>query len=297
MNMFKLAGAIPALALVFSVGATVGEAATTGLIDSDRFGYSGTITRHNDLADAKSGANVTETVTIGDRDLALRIDNGRGSDVNIVMGSWWYTTDPQGRAGFGNTRGNTGQGFTQLFDNDGSTDTNVDMSFSNFNGTSYEDFNLSLTGENATRADDFSRLSAIDNVNDGGIFHEYALNLTATGLNGTANGGFIEALDTQPTGVTGSFSGVFELTENQTSPANQGFYNFEFDLSMINWAYENRADLMTQDANGNPIADSFPSSNFIAAAPIPLPAGGLLLLTALGGLGGAGALRRRRKAA
>jgi len=30
-------------------------------------------------------------------------------------------------------------------------------------------------------------------------------------------------------------------------------------------------------------------------APIPLPAGGLLLLTALGGLGGAGALRRRRK--
>ena len=32
-------------------------------------------------------------------------------------------------------------------------------------------------------------------------------------------------------------------------------------------------------------------------AAVPLPAGGLLLLTALGGLGGAGALRRRRKAA
>ena len=30
------------------------------------------------------------------------------------------------------------------------------------------------------------------------------------------------------------------------------------------------------------------------AAPIPLPAGGILLLTALGGLGGAGALRRRK---
>jgi len=30
-------------------------------------------------------------------------------------------------------------------------------------------------------------------------------------------------------------------------------------------------------------------------APVPLPAGGILLLTALGGLGGAGALRRRRK--
>ena len=34
-----------------------------------------------------------------------------------------------------------------------------------------------------------------------------------------------------------------------------------------------------------------------AVAPIPLPAGGILLLTALGGLGGAGALRRRRRAA
>ena len=272
-------------------------AATTGLIDSDRFGYSGTITRHNTLADAEAGSNATETVTIGNRDLALEIDNGRGSDANIAMGSWWYTTDSQGRAGWGNTRGNTGKGFAQIFDDDGSTDTSVDMSFSNFDGTYYRDFNLSLTGENATRADDFSRLSVFDNVNDGGIFHEYALDLTATGLQGTENGGLIEALDTQPTGVTGSFTGVFELTEDQTSPANQGFYNFEFDLSMINWAYENRANLMTQDANGNPIADSFPSSDFIAAAPVPLPAGGILLLTALGGLGGAGALRRRRKAA
>jgi len=293
MKILKLAGTIPTLALAVSISATASEASTTGFINSDRFGYSGTVTRHDSLDDAKNATKKTDTIEIGDRDLSLFIRNGLGSgDWNVIMGSWWYTTDDQGRAGWGNTRGNTGEGYMQIYDSGGVTDTNVDMSFSNFDGTYYQDFNLSLTGQSAG-ADQFARLSVFDNVNDGGTFHEYALNLTASGLQGTVNGGFIEALDTQPTGVMGSIRGVFELTENQTSSANIGFYNFDFDLSMTNWAWENRNDLMTQDADGNPIPDSFTKSNFIA--PVPLPAAGWLLLTAFGGLGLAA--RRRRKAA
>ena len=51
------------------------------------------------------------------------------------------------------------------------------------------------------------------------------------------------------------------------------------------------------DSNGDGWDKSSDLNVQVFASPVPLPAGGILLLTALGGLGGAGALRRRRKAA
>ena len=51
------------------------------------------------------------------------------------------------------------------------------------------------------------------------------------------------------------------------------------------------------DSNGNGWDKSSDINVQVMASPVPLPAGGILLLTALGGLGGAGALRRRRRAA
>jgi len=51
----------------------------------------------------------------------------------------------------------------------------------------------------------------------------------------------------------------------------------------------------TIDSNGNGWDKSSDINVQVVAAPVPLPAGGILLLTALGGLGGAGAMRRRRK--
>ena len=153
------------------------------------------------------------------------------------MGSWWYSIVDPG-AGTGNTRGNTGIGFMQLYDDDGNTDTSIDMTFSNFDGTYYTDFNLNLTGENTTVVDDYGRFSVYDNVNDAGIWHEYGLALTATGLEGTVTApGTIEAFN-HPTGVTGSFTGLFQLTENETSPANQGYYTVDLTLDMTNWAWD-----------------------------------------------------------
>lgn len=267
-----------------------------GLVDTDRFGYTGTITRHDSQTDAESGTNVTETINVGDRDLALFIaqnDTEVSSDYNIIMSSWWYTTDDQGRAGWGNTRGNTGVGFLQLYDSDGSTDTDVSMEFSGFDGTYYTQFDLGLTGSDAG-SDDYARLSAYDNVNDGGIWHDYALNLTATGLEGTTTApGIIESTN-QPTDVSGSITGVFEITENQTSPANQGFYAVDLSLSMTNWAWNNRDDLMTQDENGNPISDTFASSTFRTVSTVPEP--GTIGLMAIAGLGMVAARRRRRYA-
>ena len=215
-----------------------------GAAVTDRFGYSGTILRYDTLADARDGINSIDRIEVDDRDLSLSVtqDDRDYADANILMGSWWYTTDEQGRAGWGNTTGNTGVGFMQLFDDNGSTDTAVSMAFSNFDGTYYTDFSLSLSGENAA-ADDFARLSTYDNVNDGGAWYSYALSLTATGLQGQMTAPNIIEAGNHPTGVTGSFTGIFELTENQTSPANQGFYSVDFSLSMTIWAFANEGDL------------------------------------------------------
>lgn len=259
-----------------------------GLVSTDRFGYSGSVTRYGSLADAQSGMNSIDSVSIGDRDLSMYFahNDSMEADFNAMLGSWWYTTDAQGRAGWGNTRGNTGPGYLQLYDSDASTDTSVSMNFSNFDGTYYTDFELNVSGENANTNDDFSRVSVYDNVNDAGIWHSYSLNMVATGLQGVMTApGIIEA-NNHATGVTGSITGIFELTENQTSPANQGFYVIDFDLSMINWAWDNQANLMTQDDFGNPIADTFGASLFRT---VPTPGSFALL-----GMGGLIGTRRRR---
>jgi hypothetical protein len=277
------------------------SAGPVGLIDTDRFGYNGTIERFNSLSDAQAGTNAIDSITVGDRDISLFFQRGQaGSDANIALGSWWYTTDDQGRAGWGNTRGNTGVGFMQLFDADASTSDTIDFAFDGFNGSEYTTFKFRAEGSNATPADDYARLSAIDNVNDAGEYYDYTVELTATGLSGTDgdNDGVVEALNTQPTGVTGSLTGLFELTENQTSPANQGYYTFDFDLTMTNWAWENRDDLMTQNEAGEPISDTFAPSNFIAnAVAVPVPGTFGLLAVGFAGLAlSCRALNRRQVA-
>jgi len=287
-----------ALGAAMTLAAPAVLAAPFGLIDTERFGYDGTVVRYDTEADARDGVNAVDTIQVSDRDLLLSIGNTPGVDIgvpdqNIIMGPWWHTTDEfygpgQGRAGWGNTRGNTGVGFMQLFDGDSSTDTSVQMAFGNFDGTHYTEFTLSLEGENTTRADDFSRFSAIDNVNDAGSYLDYALQLTATGLEGTEvviDGENVVEATNQPTGVTGSFTGLFHLTENQTSPANQGFYTIDLTLDMDNWAYENRADLTPQVSvdGGNTFFDgSFADSRFVARA-VPEP-GTLGLMAAGAGL-------------
>gem|GEM_PF-5587803 len=118
----------------------------------DRFGYTGTVTRYNSLADAQSGINAVDTYTINNRDLALRVyDNfsQAGSDRTIIMGSLWYTTDSSGIAGYGNVRGNSGRGFLQMYDLGSLTVTNQFGTFGAFDGTYYTTFNLNVVGSSA----------------------------------------------------------------------------------------------------------------------------------------------------
>jgi hypothetical protein len=269
---------IAAAAMMLVAGAA--QAQMGGLISTDRFGYTGTVVRYASLSDAQAGINATDTVSIGDRDLSIYVaqNDTVESDVNYFTGSWWYTTDPSGTAGWGNNRGNTGVGILQMYDEFSTTDTSVSMNFGNFDGTHYTEFSMNIQGANAG-ATEYSRLSVYDNLNDGGIWHDYNLSLTATGLTGTEIAPGIIESNTHPTGVSGSITGIFEITENQTTPAHQGFYVFDFDLNMVNWAYENRNDL-TGDY-------SFDDSLFRT---VPTPATGALIA-----LAGVGAARRRRR--
>ncbi len=258
---------------------SVALAADGGVISTDRFGYEGTITRYNTLIDAQMGLNSMETLNIMDRDLSLYVANNDSteSDFNYMAGSWWYTTNPNGVAGWGNTTGNTGPGFMQLYDDDASTDINVSMDFNNWNGTHYTQFDLSVEGAGADAAD-AARLSAYDNLNDGGIWHSYAMNISATGLEGVMTApGIIEATN-QPVGVSGSITAIFEITENQTNGDSIGCYAVDFNLTMNNWAFANRDNLT---------GDYMFADSFFRTVPTP----GSVAILAMTGLFGS---RRRR---
>lgn len=256
--------------LVSILAGSVAFGNVSGAISTDRFGYTGVVTRYASLADAQAGINAGATYTIGNRDLSLYIVNDLASydfDANVIMGSWWYSTE--GSDGYGNVRGNSGQGFVQLYDADGSTDTSVDMQFGGWNGTYWTSFDLNLQGTGADYLNDYARFW-VDYQGGGAdkvVYHEYELNLTATGLEGVENAGLIEASN-HPTNVTGTYEGIFENVST-TYPLNNGFYTFSLTLDMDNWAWGVQNDL-----DPNQFADSY----FAAPVAVPAPAGALLVL-------------------
>ncbi len=299
------------LMLIIALGAmmpALGHAYSVGAIQTDRFGYTGLIVHYSTLEDAEAGTNplasypITTADGADNRDLALRIANGfsdynpAAPDRNFVQGAWWYTTaentdgrpkgDPDGNnyySGWGNFRGNAGMGYIQIRDTDGSTDTSLDFSFQNFDGTYWTEFTLSLAGAGAGLPE-LARLN-IDGQGwpaDQGYYHHYNLTLTASGLQGQAhetNPLLIEAFN-HPTSVTGNYVGLFENTNTDSRyQDNVGFYTFDLSINMINWAFE-QGD---EELNGN-----FVDSYFGVLIPEPQTMGLLLL-------GGILLLGRRRK--
>lgn len=281
---------------------TVASAVDRGLVSTDRFGYNGTLVQYDTYDDASNGSNAQDTITVGDRDLSLYIarnDTVEEDDQSIVMGSWWYTEDrydfenkcedpnvDTGRAGYGNTRGNTGVGFVQMYDLTNATVSSVDMAFSDHDGTHYTQFDLTLTGDDASYSDAYSRLSAYGNTKDSGIWHEYTLTLTATGLEGTEDSWGIIESGNQPTGVVGSLTGLFQI---DAGGDQDGFYTVDLDLSMTNWAWT--ADLtpnISMDGGDTFFDGTFADSTFRV---VPEPATMAFL-----GLGGLGVILKRKRA-
>ncbi len=283
---------ILAVAITVAFAGVAQATAIGGVFSTDRFGYTGTVVKYATEADARAQLDPVETIAIGvdvpsddsreHRDGSFYfVDNAAAydTDYNILMGSWWYSITTG--SGNGNINGNTGIGFMQIFDDDGSTDTSLSMDFANFDGTYWTEMALSVQGTNATAALDAARFSAYDNVHDAGTYLEYDLNITASGLQGVQTGNVIEA-NNHPTGVNGTFSALFTFGGDGDGDIYPGYYTVDLDFDMQNWAWDNKDSLVAP-------YDSFFDSQFVTVIPEPTTA--LLLF---GGLIGMAAARRRR---
>lgn len=264
---------------VISLIATVLLSATSlfgqgDFLRTDRLGYTTTIVRYDTLADLQAGVNAVDTINLGDRDFSINY----WEDTRLfARAAWFYTTDPSGQQGVGNTRGNNGPGFMQMYDDDYSTVNSARLYFDGFDGTNWTEARFRATGTNAIYPDEVARWSVYNNDNDEGIFHSYSLDLTLTGLQGQQVSPDQIVANNHPTGVSGKMTSVFEITSTDTGPQDLGFYAVEMTFNMNSWAWDNR-DQLTYPANGF-------RDTFVVAPPVPEPAEiGMLSLIGLGAL-------------
>lgn len=272
--------------------ANVQASAGTIYMATDRFGYTGSITRYASLADAQSGMNPLGTFTVGQRDLSIVfLDNApnTGDDFYQTLTAWFHTIDGAS-PGVGNPS-NQNEGFVQIFDDGHSSVTSFEALFTNPELTEYR---LRVNGANADAVDEFGRLgpmgsNAFDRASTAGTFLTYELDATFSNLNPAEFNPFDEAFesfgDPEGVAVSGTFSGIV-LNQNNAAPSFNGFYTFNFNLNTTSWAYDNRDSLSDPE---------FMTSFYASSSVIPEPSG-LVLASIGGGIGViAAGWRGRRK--
>jgi len=223
-------------------------------VSSDRFGYTGTISRYASVADAQNGVNPTATYAAPQRDLALlAIQDAPGlgfvpanppSEFSFLTA--FFLPGPDGT--IESNPNNDPVGFIQIRDVNGSTITSAEGQFLDPNRTTFQ---LSLTGANALPGSpgDDARLfnanpsHASDKLSptlSEGTFLSYALNATFTGLTPAINNGtFFDSTNQTPAlSVAGTFTGIFQNT-NPVDPTFNGIYRADLTLNNINFAVAN----------------------------------------------------------
>lgn len=259
MKIFKLTGTIPALALVFSAG--VANAATS--FDAD-------VTP--DVIFGSGNANGSFTV-----DRANNVELGLRAKLRYNLGG-----APE------NTFNSNGDGTYTFFPSEGNPPTGLSI----FNFEWSVNSNLSGAGERALDALTYlleidydpttgTNFTSFDPINQS--FEDHAIGDNSTGNSAGAvavnDTGYSSLIATNNVAQNSWNLGWFE--PSGFDPQTEGLYTFRLS------AFDGTAELASSAIDvqvGN-----------VPAAPVPLPAAGWLLLSAVGGLGLAA--RRRRKAA
>lgn len=170
-------------------------AATDFLVDTNQFGYQGTV---QNTTNPGTGPWLFPTPRDGTAFFANNVP-GYTSNYNAIQSNWYQ-----------HPMTNQNPGFFQI--NDGGTVTSATATWTQ-NGATW-DFTCTVTGANATYANSYSRLWQPDqNMAWGGTFTEYTYTLTATGMSTAINVDGWRESTTDPTGITGSFDATFLSTQ------------------------------------------------------------------------------------
>lgn len=267
------------------------------VVHTDRYSYSGTVTRYDNLQDALAGTNPGTTYAIPQRDVSLRFrDSSTGlADPGSSDSAFFFVPNWQGVPAF-----NQNHGFVQIADADGATIQSGDALFN----PAGDAFGVLAIGGNAAKPQ-FARLGHDPSMNGlsaavtQGVFHEYALDAVFTGLASfTSNSTNLQSGDIQTVeqaingsgaDVLGILHAVFENT-NPIDPSYHGFYGIELALSNVSVSFSGFS-LNASNTEGCFIVSGLTPGPNLAEAPEPSS----LLLCGLAAIGaGVGFARRRR---
>ena len=217
------------------------------LASSERFGYIGTVSVYNTLADAHSGHNPRfNSIVMPQRDGAIYMSRAMGGDYsefNSILTDWYSNGDPD-HLGVGNPN-NKNQCFFQMYDNNADNWQNQKANWSTDKNT----FTLETKGKNASypsvdNPGEYARLwnaGATQGSGEStrGTYLEYAVVFRATGLAATDpdHDGFFENSH-NATAYSGTFTALFQ-NESERYPDSNGFYVVKLAFNGVSWAVAN----------------------------------------------------------
>ena len=251
MRTYKRASAAClAVAFLAMTGAAPTSAPEKFIVSSERFGYIGTVSVFNTLADAQSGRNPRYAgFVMPQRDGSIYMSRAMGGDYsefNAILTNWYSTNDPdpENNPGKGNPN-NKNIGFVQMYDNNADNWQNQKAYWSKDKQT----FTIESKGRNASypsveNPGEYARLwnaGATQGAGEStkGTFVTYEVVFNATGLAGhdPDNDGFFEN-SKNATGFSGTFKAVFK-NESANYPDSNGYYVVSLTFNSSWWAVSN----------------------------------------------------------